>query len=301
MKLKYWIRATRIHTLPLSFYGITLSFLISQSRKNVSLISYILCVITALLLQILANFSNDYGDSITGVDNYKRIGPKRTIQSGFISLLEMKKAIFIFSILSFFSGFFLFCKTLLWNHIFIFFIYFIGIFICIYSSIRYSIGSRPYGYITGMGDLFVMIFFGILSVEGSYFLYTHTLCMDIFFLSLDIGFLNVGVLNINNMRDLDNDYENRKYTMSVWLGIKYAKLYHTFVILISIFLGGYFIFLNQKSVYQWIFFIFISILLILHILKIIFIKEKKLFNLELKKLVILIFLHGLSIGIGFIN
>ncbi|WP_341656081.1 1,4-dihydroxy-2-naphthoate octaprenyltransferase [Blattabacterium cuenoti] len=301
MKLKYWIRAARIHTLPLSFYGITLSFLISQSRKNVSLISYILCVITALLLQILANFSNDYGDSITGVDNYKRIGPKRTIQCGFISLLEMKKAIFIFSVLSFFSGFFLFCKTLLWNYIFIFFIYFIGIFICIYSSIRYSVGYSPYGYITGMGDLFVMIFFGIFSVEGSYFLYTHTLCMDIFFLSLYIGFLNVGVLNINNMRDLDNDYENRKYTIPVWLGIKYAKLYHTFVILTSIFLGGYFIFLNQKSIYQWIFFIFISIFLILHILKIIFIKENKLFNLELKKLVILIFLHGLSIGIGFLN
>ncbi|WP_341657039.1 1,4-dihydroxy-2-naphthoate octaprenyltransferase [Blattabacterium cuenoti] len=299
MKIKYWIRAARIHTLPLSFSGITLSFFISQSRKNVSLISYILCVITALLLQILANFSNDYGDSITGVDNYKRIGPKRTIQCGFISLSEMKKAIFIFSILSFFSGFFLLCKTLLWNHIF--FIYFIGIFICIYSSIKYSVGSHPYGYIIGMGDLFVMIFFGIFSVEGSYFLYTHTLCMDIFFLSLSVGFLNVGVLNINNMRDLDNDYENGKYTMSVWLGIKYAKLYHTFVILISIFLGGYFLFLNQKSVYQWIFFISISIFLILHILKIILIKEKKLFNLELKKLVILIFLHGLSIGIGFLN
>ncbi|WP_341651583.1 1,4-dihydroxy-2-naphthoate octaprenyltransferase [Blattabacterium cuenoti] len=299
MKIKYWIRAARIHTLPLSFSGITLSFFISQSRKNVSLISYILCVITALLLQILANFSNDYGDSITGVDNYKRIGPKRTIQCGFISLSEMKKAIFIFSVLSFFSGFFLLCKTLLWNHIF--FIYFIGIFICIYSSIRYSVGSHPYGYIIGMGDLFVMIFFGIFSVEGSYFLYTHTLCMDIFFLSLSVGFLNVGVLNINNMRDLDNDYENGKYTMSVWLGIKYAKLYHTFIILISIFLGGYFLFLNQKSVYQWIFFISISIFLILHILKIILIKEKKLFNLELKKLVILIFLHGLSIGIGFLN
>ncbi|WP_341658032.1 1,4-dihydroxy-2-naphthoate octaprenyltransferase [Blattabacterium cuenoti] len=301
MKLKYWIRAARIHTLPLSFSGITLSFFISQSRKDVSLITYILCVITALLLQILANFSNDYGDSITGVDNYKRIGPEKTILCGFISLSEMKKAIFIFSILSFFSGFLLLCKTFLWNNIFIFFLYLIGIFICIYSSIRYSIGSHPYGYITGMGDLFVMIFFGIFSVEGSYFLYTHTLCMDIFFLSLSIGFLNVGVLNINNMRDLDNDYENGKYTIPVWLDIKYAKLYHTFIILISIFLGGYFIFLNHRSVYQWIFFILTSIFLIFHILKIILIKEKKLFNLELKKLVILIFLHGLSIGIGFLN
>lgn len=151
-----------------------------------------------------------------------------------------------------------------------------------------------------MGDLFVMIFFGVLSIKGSYFLYTYTLCVDIFILSLSIGFLNVGVLNINNMRDLNNDCENRKYTIPVWLGIKYAKLYHAFIILISIFLGSYFIFLNQKTVYQWFFFIFTVIFLILHIKNIIYIKEKKLFNSELKKLVILTFLYELGIGIGFI-
>ncbi|AFJ90797.1 1,4-dihydroxy-2-naphthoate octaprenyltransferase [Blattabacterium sp. (Blaberus giganteus)] len=300
MKLKYWIYAARIYTLPLSFSGVTLSFFISKSRTNVSITAYILCVITALLLQILANFSNDYGDSITGVDNLKRVGPKRTVQCGFISLSEMKKAIYIFSILSFFSGLLLFCKTILWKNFFIFILYFIGIFICIYSSIKYSIGSNPYGYKIGMGDLFVMIFFGVLSIKGSYFLYTYTLCVDIFILSLSIGFLNVGVLNINNMRDLNNDCENRKYTIPVWLGIKYAKLYHAFIILISIFLGSYFIFLNQKTVYQWFFFIFTVIFLILHIKNIIYIKEKKLFNSELKKLVILTFLYELGIGIGFI-
>ncbi|WP_185849012.1 1,4-dihydroxy-2-naphthoate octaprenyltransferase [Blattabacterium cuenoti] len=301
MKLKYWIYAARIHTLPLSFSGVTLSFFISKSRTNVNIIAYILCIITALLLQILANFSNDYGDSITGVDNFKRIGPKRTIQCGFISLSEMKKAIYIFSILSFFSGFFLLCETILWKNFFIFIISFIGIFICICSSIKYSIGSYPYGYVVGMGDLFVLIFFGFFSVEGSYFLYTYTLCIDIFILSLSIGLLNIGVLNINNMRDLDNDYENRKYTTAVWLGIKYAKLYHTFVISLSILLGIYFIFLNKKTIYQWFFFIFPVIFLILHIKNIIYMKEKKLFNSELKKLVMLTFLYEFSIGISFIN
>ncbi|QIK16653.1 1,4-dihydroxy-2-naphthoate octaprenyltransferase [Blattabacterium sp. DPU] len=300
MKLKYWIYAARIHTLPLSFSGITLSFIISKYRTNVSFVTYILCVITALLLQILANFSNDYGDSITGVDNFKRIGPKKTIQSGLISLSEMKKAIYLFSLLSFFSGFLLVYNTLLYKNIFVFFLYFVGIFICIYSSIKYSLGTRPYGYTVGMGDLFVFIFFGIISVEGSYFLYTFTLCKDMLFLSLSIGLLNVGVLNINNMRDLDNDYEKGKYTIPVWLGIKYAKLYHIFIILISIFIGGYFIFLNQKNIYQWLFFIFVVILLILHIKKIIFMKKKKFFNSELKKLVILTFLYVLSIGISYI-
>ncbi|WP_185860504.1 1,4-dihydroxy-2-naphthoate octaprenyltransferase [Blattabacterium cuenoti] len=299
MKLKYWIYAARVYTLPLSFSGITLSYLISLSRTNVNFTVYVLCIVTALLLQILANFSNDYGDSITGVDNFRRVGPKRTIQCGFISLSEMKKAIYIFSILSFFSAFLLFYNTI--KNIFIFFIYIIGISMCVFSSIKYSIGPNPYGYTVGMGDLFVFIFFGIFSVEGSYFLYTHTLSMDMFFISFSIGFLSVGVLNVNNMRDLDNDYENGKHTIAVWLGIKYAKLYHVFIILTSIFFGGYFIFLNQKTVYQWFFFIFIVVLLILHIKRIIYMKNKKLFNSELKKLAVLTFLYGFSIGISFIN
>ncbi|WP_317168405.1 1,4-dihydroxy-2-naphthoate octaprenyltransferase [Blattabacterium cuenoti] len=303
MKIQYWIYAARIYTLPLSFSGITLSFVISRNRTNVDFSVYFLCVLTALLLQILANFSNDYGDSISGVDNFQRIGPKRTIQYGFISLSEMKKAIYIFSVLSSISGLLLLYKTILWNSFFTFFIYFIGIFICIYSSIKYSVGPHPYGYKVGMGDLSVMIFFGILSVVGSYFLYTQTLSMDIFLLSLSIGFLNIGVLNVNNMRDLDNDSKSGKYTIPVWLGIKYAKLYHICIILTSIFLGACFIFLNKKNnkvIYQWFFFIFIVIFLILHIKRIIFIKENKLFNLELKKLIVLILLYGFSIEIGFI-
>ncbi|WP_185872010.1 1,4-dihydroxy-2-naphthoate octaprenyltransferase [Blattabacterium cuenoti] len=299
MKIKYWIYASRLYTLPLSFSGITLSFLISKSRvKNSNFTIYILCIITALLLQILSNFSNDYGDSITGVDNSKRIGPKRTIQSGLISLLEMKIAIYLFSILSFLSGILLIYKSISYKNFFLFLFYIIGIIICIYSSIKYSIGPYPYGYIVGMGDLFVFIFFGLCSVIGSYFLYTHTLHMDIFLLSLSIGLLNVSVLNINNMRDMDNDYENGKYTMAGYLGMKKAKIYHIISILISILLGVFFIFLNQKTIYQWIFFILIVIFLIFHIKRIIFLSKKNLFNLEIKRLILIVFLYGLSIGIS---
>ncbi|WP_185853127.1 1,4-dihydroxy-2-naphthoate octaprenyltransferase [Blattabacterium cuenoti] len=298
MKLKYWIYAARFHTLPLSFSGITLSFLISKSRVNVNFNVYILCVLTALLLQILANFSNDYGDSITGIDNFKRIGPKRTIQSGFLSLLEMKKAIYLLSVLSFLSGFLLLYQSIPFKKIFVFLFYFIGILVCIYSSIKYSIGPSPYGYIVGMGDLFVFIFFGLLSVEGSYFLYTQTLQMDMFLLSSSMGLLSVAVLNINNMRDLDNDCENGKYTMAGWLGIKRAKLYHMISIFTSVFLGGFFIFLNQKTIYQWLIFILVVIFLIFHVKRIFFLKDKKLFNLELKRLVLITFLYGLSIGIS---
>ncbi|WP_185859085.1 1,4-dihydroxy-2-naphthoate octaprenyltransferase [Blattabacterium cuenoti] len=298
MKLKYWIHAARLHTLPLSFSGITLSYLISKSRVSVNLHTYILCVITALLLQILANFSNDYGDSITGVDNFKRIGPKRTIQCGFLSLLDMKKAIYLFSVLSFLSGFLLLYQSILYKNIFVFLFYFIGIFVCIYGSIKYSIGSSPYGYVVGMGDLFVFIFFGLFSVEGSYFLYTNALHMDMFLLSSSMGLLNVAVLNINNMRDIDNDYENGKYTMAVWLGIKRAKLYHVISLFISVLLGIFFILLNQKTIFQCIFFILVVIFLIFHVKRILFLKKNNLFNLELKRLILIVFLYGLSIGIS---
>ncbi|WP_317046301.1 prenyltransferase [Blattabacterium sp. (Cryptocercus kyebangensis)] len=121
MNLKYWIYAIRLHTLLLSSSGITLSFLISKSRGYGDYCTYFLCLVTAILLQMLANFSNDYGDSIKGVDNCRRIGPNRTIQSGLISLNSMKKAINIFSILSFIFGFILIYKSIKLQNIFLFF------------------------------------------------------------------------------------------------------------------------------------------------------------------------------------
>ncbi|WP_185876622.1 1,4-dihydroxy-2-naphthoate octaprenyltransferase [Blattabacterium cuenoti] len=304
--IKYWINTIRLETLPLSFSGVTLSFLVSKFReKNVNVITYIFCVITALLLQVLANISNDYGDCITGIDNnYKRIGPKRPIHYGLISLSEMKKSIFLFSILSFLSGSYLIYQSISYKNISIFIFCILGILFCIFSSIKYSIGiwSIPYGYIVGMGDLSVFIFFGFFSVLGSYFLYTHTFCMDIFLLSLSMGLLNVSVLNINNMRDIENDYDNGKYTIAGLLGIKRAKLYHIISILIAIFSGMIFILLNNKNIYQWVPFIISIFFFVFHIKRIIFLEDKKLFNLELRRLVSIIFLYGLSIGISnFIN
>lgn len=297
MKLKYWFYAVRFQTLLLSFSGITLSFLISKSRGFGDFTIYFLCLFTAMFLQILANFSNDYGDSIQGVDNDHRIGPKKIIQRGWISLLAMKRAINIFSILSFFSGIFLIYKSLNQKGPFIFLFYFIGLLICIYSSIKYTIGPYPYGYM-GMGDLFVFIFFGLVSVEGSYFLYTYVFSLDMLFLSLSVGFLSLSVLNVNNMRDIKNDYKNGKYTIAGILGLKYAKLYHISSILISLFLGGWFIYLTYKSIYQWFFFILSIPFFAQHLKKIFFMENSKEFTSELKKLVLITFFYSMCIGFG---
>ncbi|AER40648.1 1,4-Dihydroxy-2-naphthoic acid (DHNA)-octaprenyltransferase [Blattabacterium sp. (Mastotermes darwiniensis) str. MADAR] len=298
MRLKYWFCAVRSQTLLLSFSGITLSYLISISKGYGDFYTYLLCIITSIFLQVLANFSNDYGDSIKGVDNYQRIGPKRTIQSGLISIFAMKKAINILSILSFCSGLLLIYRSIELNNFFFFFFYFIGIFVCIYSSIKYSVGPYPYGYL-GMGDLSVFIFFGLVSVGGSYFLYTKVFSLDIFLLSLSIGLLSLSVLNINNMRDIKNDYKNGKYTVAGILGIKYAKLYHIFSIIISIVLGIFFNILNDyKNIYKWLFFILNIPFFIRHLKRIISIENPECFNSELKRLIHLTFLYSMSIGIG---
>ncbi|WP_185873646.1 1,4-dihydroxy-2-naphthoate octaprenyltransferase [Blattabacterium cuenoti] len=298
MNIKYWLYAIRLYTLFLSFSGITLSFLIAKSQGKEDYIIYILSLITALLLQILANLSNDYGDSVKEVDNTKRIGPLRMVQSGYISKYKMKKVIKIFSFLSFFFGIILLLKSFdLKNNIYFFLFYFFGILICIYSSINYTIGFYPYGYL-GFGDLLVFIFFGIISVEGSYFLYTHIFSLDVFILSLSIGLLNISVLNINNMRDIESDFKNRKYTIAGILGIKNAKLYHFCTILVSIFLGIKFIILNYHNIYQFFLFILNIPFFIQHLNEIFFQKKIKNFNFLLKKLIFIIFLYSMSIGFG---
>ncbi|WP_317168691.1 1,4-dihydroxy-2-naphthoate octaprenyltransferase [Blattabacterium cuenoti] len=295
---KHWINAIRLHTLPLSISGITSSFIISKFRvEKVNTLTYILCIVTALLLQILANISNDYGDGIKGIDKFRFFGPKRMGQSGLIKFHSMIKAIILFSILSFISGFSLIYISLSFKNVFIFILFFVGIIFCIYSSITYSVGSYSYGSF-GLGDFSVFIFFGILSVLGSYFLYTYTLHVDIFLLSLSIGLLNVAILNINNMRDINSDYHCGKYTIANMLGIKYAKIYHVFLITISLFLGSVFILLNKRNILQLLFIIFIFKYLH-HAKCIFFLKERYLFNLELKKLIKMVFLY--SIYMGFIN
>ncbi|WP_185855323.1 1,4-dihydroxy-2-naphthoate octaprenyltransferase [Blattabacterium cuenoti] len=301
MKIKYFIYASRVYTLPLSITGITSSYLLSSSSvielyKNIDI--YTFSILTSISLQILSNFSNDYGDSIKTFNNVNSYSPKKLVKCGKISLYNMKKSIYIFSILSFFFGIILIFKTVREN-IFIFFLYTLGLLFCIYSSISYSIGKTPYGWKFGLGDLSVFIFFGLFSVLGNFFLLTHIFpTIDIFLLSFGIGFLSVSVLNVNNIRDLKDDIENGKITIPVKLGVKYSKFYHTIIVFIPIVICLLFLYIrNVNNTYQWIFSVLIIISLMYNIKNIIFIKRKNLLNLELKKLVLLTFLYGLNIGI----
>lgn len=299
MKLKIWLYAIRIHTLPLSISGIILSTFIAYSKGYYNIWIFLLSIITGILLQVLANIANDYGDSIKGVDNNERIGPCRMVQNKEISISLIKKAIILFAILSLISSLILinisFKRIDIINIIF----FIILSLICIYAAIKYTIGKYPYGY-RGHGDIAVFIFFGFIPIQGIYFLYTHFLDIDILILSISIGLLSVAALNINNIRDIENDYKNKKYTIPVIIGIKKSIIYQKLLLLIPVILGIFFIIKNYKGIYQFLF-LLIIIPILYHIKKINDIykySKYKEFNNELKNIILINIFYSFLLGIG---
>ena len=203
----------------------------------------ILSLTTAILLQILSNLANDYGDSKKGTDNINRVGPERAVQSGIISPIQMKRMTWIFIFLSLISGVLLIyvgLKDLDIKYGIIFFVIGLG---AILAAIRYTIGKNPYGYI-GFGDIFVFIFFGLTGVLGSYFLHANSLSWDLLLPASSVGLLSSGVLNLNNMRDIVNDKLSGKKTIVVMMGGKMAKYYHFFLISTALILILIYVLLN---------------------------------------------------------
>ncbi|XMD34301.1 MAG: 1,4-dihydroxy-2-naphthoate octaprenyltransferase [Candidatus Karelsulcia muelleri] len=288
LEIYNWIYAFRLKTLPLSLSGLILSTFIFFSKKNLfNRDLFIWSSFTSIFLQILSNIANDYGDCGTA---------KRTIQSGILSKKKIKLALIIISCLSFFSNiillFFSFNEKFSYRILF----FLIGIILCIYSAITYTIGKNPYGY-KGLGDLSVFIFFGLISLEGNYYLYNHFLNKEILLLGISLGFLTVSVLNINNMRDIDNDNKNGKYTLPVRIGLKKAKIYHIFLMIVPFLLSILYVFLTYKSISQYLFIILI-IPTIRHLRRILKIKNHKEFNYEFNRNIYINILYTFLMGVG---
>jgi 1,4-dihydroxy-2-naphthoate octaprenyltransferase len=223
--LTSWIQAFRLRTLPLSLSGIIGGSSVAIYHGFWESTIFILAICTTLFLQILSNLANDLGDSLKGADNDGRVGPKRTVQTGLISINEMKVAVILFSILSISSATPLIAigtqnlpSSILWSYIFL-------AIACVIAAITYTVGKKAYGY-SGLGDLFVFIFFGLVSVLGVYSLYSKTFSLPLIFLAISFGLLSAAVLNLNNMRDHVNDKKVGKNTLVVKLGFANAKIYH---------------------------------------------------------------------------
>jgi len=224
MSIRIWLQAFRLRTLPLALSSIAMGGFLAASVNAFRWDVFLLCVTTTIFLQILSNLANDYGDSIHGADNIARQGPSRAVQSGIISSRQMRVAVIIFVILCLCSGTALLLVSfgLNWNAIFFFFG--LGI-LCILAAVAYTVGKRPYGYI-GLGDFSVLIFFGFVGVMGSFYLFTQQIAWREILPALSCGLFSIGVLNVNNIRDIDSDRKAGKYSIPVRIGRHNSIRYH---------------------------------------------------------------------------
>lgn len=231
IKISAWIVSFRLRTLPLALSTVLMGSIIAYKQGLMSVKVLIGAVLSTLFLQILSNLSNDYGDAVSGADNEDRKGPQRMIQSGVITLKQMKNAMIIFILLSLISGIWLLFSAFDKLSIYQFLFFALGI-AAITAAVKYTVGKKPYGY-NALGDLFVFIFFGLLGVAGTWFLHTNHWEWNILLPASTIGFFSAGVLNINNIRDRETDISSNKITMAVILGEKYAKYYHLLLLLLG--------------------------------------------------------------------
>ena len=297
-KISPWIKAARLRTIPLSVSGILIGSFATYPKDLFNIFIFLLAICTTISYQVLSNFANDFGDGIRGTDK-NRIGPERILQSGLISQIQMKLGIKIAAFISFVFTVTLIIVSFKNDFLNILTFLFLGI-LAIFSAIKYTMGKNAYGYF-GFGDFFVFIFFGIVSVLGSNYLFNSELSLDLLLPSLTIGCLSVGVLNLNNMRDLENDKKSKKNTIAVKLGPDKARIYHYFLICISMINVLIFHFKTETSSYFHHFFVIaIIIILIYHIFQVYTVSELKGFDKLLKPLVLTTFFYSIITSLNYI-
>ncbi len=287
----------RLRTLPLSLAGVVLGIMLAAADFRISWKVALLIMLTTVCLQILSNICNELGDTISGVDGENRKGPQYSLEEGGLTISDMKRFIVVMAVVCVLSGLLMLqvsfgtlleiepiCLMLLGAA-------------AIGGAIKYTLGRNPYGY-RGLGDISVFIFFGIVSVLGSYFVAAHTIPSMIFILpAAAIGLFSVGVLNVNNIRDMKTD-AGLRVTTPLRLGLKGARIYHT--ILIS---GGWlcltaFNLMRFSDPWHWLFFITLP-LYIIH-LRGVWTREDRALDPMLPMLVMSTFALALLMGFGYL-
>ena len=296
VKIGSWVSAARLRTLPLSISGIIVGTTIAAQQGYFNIVIFSLALGTTLGLQILSNFANDYGDGVKGTDNEDRVGPARALQSGLISRKEMKQGIVVTAaatlVLALLLIYTAFGEE---NFLYAIIFFFLGVG-AIVAAIKYTVGSNAYGY-RGMGDIFVFLFFGLVAVFGSYFLYAMQFDWKVFLPAAAVGFLSAGVLNLNNMRDRASDQKVGKNTLVVLLGDEKARNYHYFLIIGAVF---FMVIYSVLTAVEWndILYVLAFIPLFLHLKRVVQNDNPMLLDPELKILALTTFLLSVLFGIG---
>lgn len=232
-KILAWISAARLRTLPLAVSCILTGSAVAKQNGLYRQDIFWLAVLTTLGFQILSNFANDYGDGVKGTDSKGRVGPSRALQSGLLTAGELRTGMVITVAITLLLATLLIFVSFGNENFLLSFIFFnLGI-ASIIAAVTYTVGKGAYGY-RAMGDLFVFVFFGIIGVAGSYFLYSKSLADWVLLPAIAIGLLCVAVLNLNNMRDRRSDETVGKRTLAVLLGDKKVRIYHFVLILAAL-------------------------------------------------------------------
>ena len=306
MDVKSYIKAARLRTLPLSISGIILGSYLGNEFVN-SLLEHTirtsiwessifwLAIFTTVGFQVLSNYANDYGDGIKGSDK-NRTGEARMVSSGAITPKQMKTAMISTTTITLLIALLL-IYVAFGSENFGYSILFFGLGIAsIAAAIKYTVGNSAYGY-SGFGDIFVFLFFGLLSVVGSYFLYTKMINFEIFLPAFSIGLLSTAVLNLNNLRDREQDKTNNKNTLVVKLGVVRAKKYHYFLIIGALITALIYTFLNFSSIYEFVFLV-AFIPLVKNMITVSRNNTPAELDGELKKVALSTFLFAILFGIG---
>lgn len=294
--LKTYIQAARLRTLPLSISGIVIGSFLAYANGYSNWKIVVLALLTTIGFQIVSNFANDYGDGVKGTDNENRIGPKRALQSGAISRKQLKRTIVITIIITMLVALALIFVAFGVEQPFYTLLFFILGMASITAAIKYTVGANAYGY-SGLGDLFVLLFFGFLSVVGTYFLFAKQLDWTLFLPAISVGLLSVGVLHLNNMRDRASDIQSNKNTLAVKLGVEKSKKYFYYLIGFSFLFAMFYVNYHYQSPFQFLF-ILAYVPIIKQLIRVLKNKEPKSLDPELKILALSTFLFAILFGLG---
>lgn len=294
-----WISAMRLRTLPLSISGIIVASCLAEYNGVFDLKIFVLAILTTLSYQILSNLANDYGDGVKGTDNEDRIGPQRALQSGAITKEEMLNAVRINILISIVLTVGLLYYSFGSDHFILALLFFGLAGIAVRAAVKYTVGNSAYGY-RGRGDIYVFIFFGLVSVIGCYVLYAKHIDHIVILPAVSIGLLSTAVLNLNNMRDIISDIKSNKITLAVKLGKENAKQYHYFLVGGAMFCAVLFGILHSTFSPFNLLFVFAFIPLSFHLSRVNKVSDPKNFDPELKKLALSTVLYSILLGVGYL-
>lgn len=295
-KMSVWLAAARLRTLPLSVSGILMGNGMAYLEESFSWAVFIFAVLTTIAFQVLSNFANDYGDGVKGTDNDQRLGPKRVLQQGLLTRAALKRGIQLTAVISMLlalSLIYLAFGSADWRKT----LFFVALgLVSIIAAIKYTVGDSAYGYYA-LGDVFVFFFFGGVSVLGSYYLQTQIFDLLLILPAASIGCLSTAVLNLNNLRDMDNDRLSSKLTIPLILGFNKGRIYQVILIVVAFISSSIYVFIKAESILAYLF-LLLFLPLGNHLLKVAKSKGGKSLDPELKVVALSTFFFALVFLLG---